>query len=61
MAAQWLPAIPESWKSAVVRGYGAAAGSVQHAEAFEISEYGSHVTEADIRRLFPFFPAPASR
>jgi LmbE family N-acetylglucosaminyl deacetylase len=61
LAAQWLPPIPDSWKPALARGYGAAAAVVQHAEAFEISEYGSRPTEADVRRLFPFFPATAAR
>jgi hypothetical protein len=59
LAAQWLPAIPESWKVTIAKEYGPSA-AVQKAEAFEISEYGSHPTEADVRRLFPFFPpAPA--
>jgi LmbE family N-acetylglucosaminyl deacetylase len=30
-----------------------AAGKVQHAEAFEVCEYGSRPTEADLKRLFP--------
>jgi LmbE family N-acetylglucosaminyl deacetylase len=32
-----------------------AAAKVQHAEAFEICEYGRRPTPEDIRRLFPFF------
>ena len=31
------------------------ASKVQHAEAFELCEYGSRANDADIRRLFPFF------
>jgi hypothetical protein len=61
MAAQWLPAVREAWKPALARGYGAAAESLQYAEAFEISEYGSRPTEADVRRLFPFFPAAGAK
>lgn len=38
--------------------YGAERGdAAQHAEAFEVSEYGRRPGPADIRRLFPFFPA----
>jgi LmbE family N-acetylglucosaminyl deacetylase len=36
--------------------YGRAAGQVGYAEAFEICEYGAQPDEAEIRRLFPFFP-----
>jgi hypothetical protein len=28
---------------------------VQNVEAFEVCEYGRRPTEADLRRLFPFF------
>jgi len=44
------------WKAALEKRYGAEAASVQHAEAFEITEYGRQPDEAEIRRLFPFFP-----
>jgi len=54
MAAKWLPPVPEGWKAALAKRYGAAASSVKHAEAYEISEYGTHPTEADLKRLFPF-------
>ncbi|HET9385216.1 MAG TPA: hypothetical protein VFO67_08720, partial [Gemmatimonadales bacterium] len=30
--------------------------TVRYAEAFEICEYGRQPDEAEIRRLFPFFP-----
>jgi LmbE family N-acetylglucosaminyl deacetylase len=33
-----------------------AAAKVRYAEAFEICEYGSRPSEADIKRLFPFLP-----
>ena len=47
----------KQYRSALVRWYGEdAADSVKYAEAFEICEYGHQPTEADIRRLFPFFP-----
>jgi len=56
LAKQWLPAIPEAWKPSLARWYGPDAAKVQHAEAFEVSEYGTRPTEADLRRLFPFLP-----
>ena len=48
--------LPE-WKQALEKWYGAQAASVQHAEAFEITEYGRQPDEAVIRKLVPFFPA----
>jgi LmbE family N-acetylglucosaminyl deacetylase len=36
--------------------YAEAGGSVRHAEAFEICEYGRRPEAAEIRKLFPFFP-----
>lgn len=48
------PAVRES----LAKWYGQeAAKKVEYAEAFEICEYGSRPSAADIRRLFPFFPA----
>lgn len=48
------PALRES----LTKYYGADAGSkVQHAEAFEICEYGKRPDDAELRRLFPFFSA----
>ena len=42
-------------RASLVKYYGADAGAkVKYAEAFEICEYGSRPTEADIKRLFPF-------
>ncbi|HEY0743211.1 MAG TPA: PIG-L family deacetylase [Chryseosolibacter sp.] len=41
-------------RASLAKWYGADTGSkVQHAEAFEICEYGTQPSEADIRRLFP--------
>lgn len=40
--------------------YGAEkAAGITYAEAFEICEYGRQPSEAELRVLFPFFPAPA--
>jgi LmbE family N-acetylglucosaminyl deacetylase len=44
------------WKAALEKWYGAQAASVQHAEAFELTEYGRQPDEAELRKLFPFFP-----
>lgn len=64
---QWLrasrtgqptPAVRET----LVKWYGAEkAKTIQHAEAFEICEYGTRPDEALIRKLFPFLPAAAAR
>jgi hypothetical protein len=44
-------------REALEKTYGKeVAAKVQHAEAFEICEYGSRPGEADIKRLFPFLP-----
>jgi len=45
------------WQGALERLYAAEAPHTQHAEAFEITEYGRQPTEEEIRKLFPFFPA----
>jgi LmbE family N-acetylglucosaminyl deacetylase len=42
-------------KEALRKWYGAKADAVQNVEAFEVCEYGRRPTEADLRRLFPFF------
>ena len=49
------------YRSSLLKWYGDDKGSaVKYAEAFEICEYGSQPSDADIRRLFPFLPpAPA--
>jgi LmbE family N-acetylglucosaminyl deacetylase len=48
--------VPAEWKPAIEKWYGAKAASIQYAEAFEITEYGRRPDEAEIRKLFPFFP-----
>jgi LmbE family N-acetylglucosaminyl deacetylase len=47
--------LPE-WKESLRKWYGAKADSVQHAEAFEITEYGRQPSDDEIRKLLPFFP-----
>ncbi len=49
-------AIPDAWREAARKRYGAAAGSIENVEAFEITEYGIQPGEEEIRRLVPFFP-----
>lgn len=44
------------WREALQKRYGAQAADIQHAEAFEITEYGRQPSEEEIRKLFPFFP-----
>jgi hypothetical protein len=61
---KWLATTPmgarklqPEWREALEKRYGPqAAARVQHAEAFEITEYGRQPSEDEIRRLFPFFP-----
>jgi LmbE family N-acetylglucosaminyl deacetylase len=49
--------ITDAVRATLVKWYGAErAKAIQHAEAFETCEYGSRPTDADLRRLFPFFP-----
>ena len=48
--------VPAEWKQALERWYGPKAASIQYAEAFEITEYGRQPDDAEIRKLFPFFP-----
>ncbi|HTF17443.1 MAG TPA: PIG-L family deacetylase [Chryseolinea sp.] len=60
---QWLTGnrtvrITPEVRSSLEKWYGKAyATQVKHAEAFEICEYGTQPTEADIRRLFPMIVA----
>ena len=51
------------YRNALNKWYGSDRGQkVKFAEAFEICEYGRQPTEAEVRKLFPFFgSAPASR
>lgn len=49
----------ERYREALAKWYGPEkAAAVRHAEAFEICEFGRQPTDAEIRRLFPFLPAP---
>jgi LmbE family N-acetylglucosaminyl deacetylase len=49
----------ERYRAGLAKWYGAEkAAAVRHAEAFEICEFGRQPTDAEIRRLFPFLPAP---
>ena len=53
--------IQPDWRQALDKRYGVRAAQIQHAEAFEITEYGRQPGEAEIRQLFPFFPETAQR
>lgn len=47
----------KQYRAALIKWYGEEKGNqIQFAEAFEICEYGRQPSEADIRKLFPFFP-----
>ncbi len=57
----WLKAnrsqtISDAWREAARKRYGAAADQIKHAEAFQITEYGSQPNEERLRELIPFFP-----
>lgn len=56
-AARYTFPIDGTVRESLQRYYGEAAASVQHAEAFEICEYGSQPSPEQIRRLFPMLPA----
>jgi len=63
---QWLATstrgareLEPGWQQALRKRYGAQAEHIQHAEAFEITEYGHQPGEQEIRDLFPFFPEVA--
>ena len=47
--------IGDDVRAALRKWYGAKAEAVKDAEAFEVCEYGRRPSEADLRRLFPFF------
>jgi LmbE family N-acetylglucosaminyl deacetylase len=57
LAAQRPSQVLPEWKQALEKWYGPQAATVQHAEAFEITEYGRRPDDAEIPKLFPFFPA----
>jgi LmbE family N-acetylglucosaminyl deacetylase len=48
--------ISEALRQNLRKWYGAQADSIRAAEAFELCEYGRRPSDAEIRRLFPFFP-----
>jgi LmbE family N-acetylglucosaminyl deacetylase len=50
--------ISEAVRQCLRKWYGAKADSIQHAEAFEVCEYGRQPSENDIRMIFPFFGKP---
>jgi LmbE family N-acetylglucosaminyl deacetylase len=49
-------ATADRFRARLAARYGQRASTVKYAEAFEICEYGRQPDEAEIRRLFPFFP-----
>ncbi len=50
--------VADAHREKLTEFYGAdGAKRVVHAEAFEVCEYGRQPTAAELRRLFPFFPA----
>lgn len=63
---QWMMDRRTSWsnvsdeqRESLIKWYGEERGSqFQHAESFEICEYGYQPTEEDIRRIFPMFAQP---
>jgi LmbE family N-acetylglucosaminyl deacetylase len=57
LATQHPESVLPDWRAALEKRYGTGAANIKHAEAFEITEYGRHPSEEEIRQLFPFFPA----
>src|SRR5205807_2286282 len=57
LAAQRPEKVLPEWRESLSKRYGGDATRIQHAEAFEITEYGRQPSEEEIRILFPFFPA----
>jgi len=52
---EWGRSVGPDVRAALRKWYGPRADGVKEAEAFEVCEYGRQPTEADLRRLFPFF------
>jgi LmbE family N-acetylglucosaminyl deacetylase len=48
--------VSEAVRQCLRKWYGAQADSIRAAEAFELCEYGRRPSDAEIRKLFPFFP-----
>jgi LmbE family N-acetylglucosaminyl deacetylase len=54
--ARRFQAVAQRYRAKLADWYGKdQAGTIQHAEAFEICEYGRQPTKAELARLFPFF------
>ena len=51
----------EEVRACLQKWYGEKAGTIEHAEAFEVCEYGRRPDDAEILRLFPMLPRPAGR
>ena len=50
----------DKYRDLLIKWYGEEQGkAVKFAETFELCEYGARPTEAQLRELFPFFPAAA--
>lgn len=64
LAASWEnrhAGLTERFRETLVKWYGEEAGNaVTATEAFELCEYGHRPSEAELRRLFPFFPEAES-
>ena len=49
-------AIADRFREKLIELYGEKKGrSIQHAEAFELCEYGRQPSPAELKKLFPFF------
>ena len=49
-------AVAQKYRDKLAEFYGKdAAAKIGHAEAFEITEYGSRPSPAELKRLFPFY------
>jgi LmbE family N-acetylglucosaminyl deacetylase len=54
LAGRWAQPITKKIREALIRKYGESPGcAVQHAEAFELCEYGSRPTLQDLEKIFP--------
>jgi N-acetylglucosamine malate deacetylase 1 len=54
--------VAQKYRQRLIELYGQEKGSkVQHAEAFELCEYGSQPGTKEVRRLFPFFGEDSNR
>ena len=52
--ARWRPSTPnEATKESLRKWYGSKADTIEHAEAFEICEYGRQPNDEEIKALFP--------